>query len=206
MIPLVDKTKKGTLILGYYRNGTHFLQDVICDLNPGSAMHGEICHDNTIAELEQLTQLGGAYRVCILNNTVPKFFLRNRQDLLSEWHVIHLTRTNKVNHFISYWFWEQNTAQERFNNQGRFKHNNTDHSSYRAAVSKPPEYYSPSAVVAWLQEQLINYHIPCNTTLDYNELPEYQTDNLNWTPNRYESIELQDIVANHKEIETLLTP
>lgn len=52
MISLTDDAKTGTMILGFYRNGTHFLQDVIMDQTVQARALGEICNDNTIDELE----------------------------------------------------------------------------------------------------------------------------------------------------------
>jgi hypothetical protein len=204
MIQLVDKSKKGTLILGYYRNGTHFLQDTILDLYPGIQVYDEIGNDNTINDLEQLTQSSG-YKICILNNTAPKFYLAGRRDLLDQWHIINLTRNNKVQHFISYWFWEQNTLQERISNSGKFSHHNTKHDVYKNSMLGNKVCYDIEAIIAWLQEQLINFHIAYNETVDYDELPKYQTDNISWTPNQYHSIGLADIFENHQEIHNLLS-
>ena len=87
MIPVIDHNKVGTLILGYYRNGTHFLKDVIVDQYPSIQQFDEVCNDNTMAELEKLTWLPG-YKICILNNSIPKFFLVGRRDLLEKWFVV----------------------------------------------------------------------------------------------------------------------
>jgi hypothetical protein len=203
MIPLVDYDKVGTLILGYYRNGTHFLKDVIVDQNPDIIQLDEVCNDNTLAELERLTDIS-KYKICILNNTVPKFFLASRRDLLQKWHVINLTRNDKVHHFISHWFWMQNTIQERFQDTGQFRHHNTDHDSYKNMLVKDRSTYDIQAIVVWLQEQLINYYLDNNATVDYSELPSYATDNIKWQPNKYGTIDLIDIFDNHKEIEDLL--
>ena len=203
MIPLVDHDKVGTLILGYYRNGTHFLKDVIVDQHPGIIQLDEVCNDNTLDELERLTDMS-KYKICILNNTAPKFFLASRRDLLKKWHVINLTRNNKVHHFISHWFWIQNTLQERFQDTGRFRHHDTEHDSYKNMLAQGRSTYDPQAIVAWLQEQLINHHLDSDATVDYSELPRYATDNIKWQPNKYGTINLIDIFDNHKEIEDLL--
>lgn len=204
MPQLVDNNKTGTLILGYYRNGTHFLQDVIADQNAGFEIFGEIGNDNTIADFERLNTVK-AYKVCILNNTAPKFHLVGSPGYLDHWHVVHLTRKDKVHHFISYWFWEQNTANQRMNNSGLFRHHNTDRASYQSVLNQPRRHCDIDAVIAWLQEQLINYHLPFDTEIDYGELPQLATDNIAWQPNNYDSISLSDIFENHKEISELLS-
>lgn len=200
---MIDPNKVGTLILGYYRNGTHFLKDVIIDQNPLIRQYDEVCNDNTIAELEKLTVLSG-YKVCILNNTVPKFFLAGRRDLLEKWHVINLTRNDKIHHFISHWFWQQNTVQERFQDSGQFRHHGTDHRSYKNFVSQGRNTCNTESIIVWLQEQLINHHLPGDVTVDYSELPNYATDNIQWQPNKYDTIALEDLFDNHKEIQQLL--
>ena len=203
MIPMVNHNKVGTLILGYYRNGTHFLKDVIVDKHPHIKQFDEVCNDNTLAELERLTAIP-EYKICILNNTVPKFFLASRLDLLKKWHVINLTRSDKVQHFISSWFWMQNTTQERLQDSGQFKHHGTDHNNYKNLVTKGPITYNTSSVVVWLQEQLINYHLHSDVTVDYGELPSYATNNIQWQPNKYDAITLEDLFVNHNEIQHLL--
>jgi len=204
MIAMIDQNKVGTLILGYYRNGTHFLKDVIVDQYPSIQNFDEICNNNTIVELEALTKIP-KYKICILNNTVPKFFLVGRKDLLKKWHVINLTRHNKIHHFISHWFWQQNTMQERLEDSGQFRHHGTDYQSYKNALAYGQRIHSTDAIVVWLQEQLINYHLPNDVTVDYSELPIYATNNIQWQPNKYETITLKDLFSNHKEIEDLLT-
>jgi hypothetical protein len=203
MIPLVNRDKVGTLILGYYRNGTHFLKDVIADQDPSIQQYGEICNDNTTAELEKLTALSG-YKICILNNVTPKFFLAGRRDLLEKWHVINLTRADKIHHFISHWFWLQNTEQERIQNSGQFQHHGTDHSSYKHFVDQGQNTYDTDFIAVWLQEQLINYLLPSDATVDYSELPNYATDDIQWQPNMYDTVTLEDLFSNHKEIQQLL--
>jgi hypothetical protein len=163
----------------------------------------EVCNDNTIAELEKLTVLAG-YKVCILNNAVPKFFLVGRKDLLEKWHVINLTRHDKVHHFISHWFWMQNTQQERLQDAGQFRHHGTDHATYKNLLANNRSTYDTDSIIVWLQEQLINYHLPGDVTVDYSELPNYATDNIQWQPNKYDTITLSDLFDNHKEIQDLL--
>jgi hypothetical protein len=203
MITMLDHNKVGTLILGYYRNGTHFLSDVIADHHLKIRQYGEICNDNTLADFETLTKIPG-YKICILNNTVPKFFLKGRKDLLKKWHVINLTRNDKVHHFISNWFWMQNSEQERLRDTGQFKHHDTDHSSYKNLLTDGRITYDIHLIATWLQEQLINLYLPSDVTIDYSELPDLATNNIKWQPNRYDTITLNDLFDNHKEIENLL--
>ena len=60
-------------------------------------------------------------------------------------------------------------------------------------------------VIQWLQEQLINGYIKSDVVMDYDELINYQTDNIKWMPNHYDNICLKDIIINYKEIQNLLS-
>lgn len=195
--------KVGTLIIGYYRNGTHFLQDVIHDQIPSISI-GECCTDGTITELIELSKSKQPYKICILNTCDPKFYLVGNNDILSKWHVINLTRNNKLEHFISHWFWSQNTDDERFKNSGKFKHHDTDNSVYKNSAADIKKIVPMSFVVRWLQEQLVNRYIKSDVEIDYSELCNLSTDNIKWRPNQYNDIQLKDIVTNANEVEQLL--
>jgi hypothetical protein len=197
---LYNLDKKGTLVLSYYRSGTHYLQDVIISLLPRSNRCGEICNDGTI---EQLLKIDKNYLVAIMNSVEPKFNLVAHTEVLNEWHVIKLTRRNKVQHFISYWFWEQNTMQQRFNDTGKFKHHGTNNSVYALGLIQL-QYYPISAVKSWLQEQLVLEFLPYNYTVDYDDLPAVGQELIEWQPNEYGNITLNDLFTNGTEIQDLL--
>ena len=200
---LWNEHKVGTLIVSHYRNGSHFLNDVIVDQFDRAKRKGEICEDNTIDELAVLTNNDSDYKVCILNACQPKFYLVD-SDLLSKWHVVNLTRKNKIDHFISYWFWFQNSDHERVNGSGVFGHHGTDSEVYRTYANKIKQHVPVELVIQWLQEQLINYHIRSDFSIDYNDLKDLSTKNIKWNPNQYKDIKLEDIVINADEIKNLL--
>jgi hypothetical protein len=201
MITLTDQTKVGTLISSSHRSGTHFLKTVIERQIPGTYPAGEICNDDSLTELEQLTEID-QYKICILNNSVAKSLLLNRQDLLQKWHVINLTRCNKIQHFISHWFWLHNTPGERLQDTGQFKHHGTPHINYKNAITQP-QHLDIDLAIAWMDFQKFNCRVPCNATVDYDELPAYATDWVRWEPNQY-NLTLSDIFVNHKDIQDVL--
>lgn len=201
MITLVDQTKVGTLISSSHRSGTHFLKTVIERQLPGTYQTDEICNDNSLTELEQMTEIS-QYKICILNNSVAKSLLLDRRDLLQKWHVINLTRRNKIQHFISYWFWLQTTPGERLNDNGQYRHHGTPHINYKNALTHP-EYLDIDIVMGWVDYHKLNCHVPCNATVDYDELPAYATDLVQWEPNQYH-LTLSDIFVNHKDVEDVL--
>jgi hypothetical protein len=200
-----NSDKVGTLIISYYRSGTHFLQDAIHDACPfPTIVLGEICNDNLIQQLVEITETDSPYKLCILNNAEPKFYLTSADELLSKWHVVNLTRQDKLSHYISHWFWFQNTQHQRNFDSGKFRHHNTDHATYQSNLDKDNQSVPKNHVIQWLQEQLINYFIKYDLLIDYNDLINYETDNIHWQPNRYENIQLQDMIQNHEEITDLL--
>jgi hypothetical protein len=205
MKKLWNQNKVGTLIISYYRCGTHFLHDSIKDQCPYyTETMGEICNDNSIQQLNELTN-SKSYKICILNNSSPKFYLTSATDLLSKWHVINLTRKNKIQHFISHWFWFQNDPEQRQVDSGIFSHHNTDNSVYRQQSHKIKKAIPVDFVIQWLQEQLINNYVTSDVVIDYDELINYQSDHIRWTPNRYEDIGLDNIIINYEEIKNLLS-
>lgn len=200
-----NPAKIGTLIISYYRCGTHFLADSIQDLYPDISIsnYNEICNDNTILELEKLTVSNHGYNVAILNNVVPKFYLTSANELLKKWHVVGLSRRNKVSHYISACLWQMNQEALKKNQPAIFNHHGTQYNTYKQRLTKP--VYQPiDNVIIWLQEQLINGYVPCDLWLDYEDLPYLPTRDIQWQPNQYNDIALSDLFINHFEIQDLL--
>jgi hypothetical protein len=200
ILPLWDDTKIGTAIIGYYRCGTHYLHDIILDQVPRA--QNQLQEINTIDEIIAVEKTN-KYQIAILNQGSTKVHLVGKKEILKEWHVIRLTRRDKISHFISHWFWLQLTAEEREKNSGSFQHHNTPSERYHAAISKGPVTYDIGSVIVWLEQQLINNFLPYDVCLDYQDLPGY-SNIIKWTPNRYGNISLKDLFTNHKEIEDLL--
>ena len=206
---LLDHTKRGTLIIGYFRSGTHFLHDLIFEkcVVP-KKRYWEICTSTNIGvgQLEEITESSDpAYKICILNNTVPKLYLRNKQNLLANWHTVRLTRKNKLSHFISNWFWHLNTPEQQMQNSGTFLHNSTMHERYSNQLRQHGKVkIDISFVEVWLMEQLILELIPTDEEIDYDDLSSMTPLNFRWTPNQYFDIKLADIFVNHAEIEDLI--
>jgi hypothetical protein len=197
---LYDLSKKGTLVLSYYRSGTHYLQDAVIASLPTSKRYDEICNDGTI---RQLLETDSRYMVAIMNSLEPKFNLVAHPEILNDWHVIKLTRRNKVHHFLSYWFWEKNTMQQRFDDNGKFKHHGTDNGIYKSALQSK-QHCELSVVKNWLQEQLILEFLPYNYSLDYDDLDVACAGLITWNPNQYGDITLADLFTNSEEVQDLL--
>lgn len=149
------------------------------------------------------------YPVAICNSIGSKQFLLFTdagRRLLEQWHVIRLTRRDKVAHFISHYFWFLNpgpvsNSEEAY--RAHFGHNNTDHEVYANFVKQSPVHMPVQTVLTWLQEQMIINYLPYHSFTDYEYLHEYSA-NIAWTPNRYQDIGLADLFSNHEEISELL--
>lgn len=202
---IYDPKKIGTLIIGFYRCGTHYLADNIIDVNPDVDIHNryEICNNNTIDELVSISNTCQKYNVAILNNCVPKFYLTSATELLKKWHVINLSRKDKVSHYISHYLWMIGREIEDQNQPGIFDHHGTSNRTYKQHL-KDPIYHPIDYVVIWLQQQLINKYIPHDCSIDYKDLQYLPTYHINWQPNDYRDITLSSLFTNHQEIQNLL--
>jgi hypothetical protein len=202
---LFDKNKKGTLIVSYYRSGTHFLSSLINEKVDfaKSGFVGELVADIDFRVIH--SKIANVYQIAILNATDPKFDLVAHPWMIADWHVIKLTRTNKVNHFISWYFWMKNFEQ---NETFKFKHNSASSSDYLNYMSSQTEkiYYDINKIKSWISEQLITYFVKCDEVIDYDELKYLTSENCvtKWSPNDYANITLYDIFSNAEEIEKLL--
>jgi len=205
---LWDPKKRGTLIFSTYRCGTHFLQQVLEDsiknsIKPVSnetysvTILGEFHADFTQLNFDYLNSSQADYTIGIVNSSYAKFFLTT-DSRLDNWHVVHLTRNDKVSHFISEWVWRQN-----YNGEQKFKHHGGASQDYRELLNNPV-LYDLEKVVDWLKEELINYHIPNTIQVDYSQLPSFELFRGQWQPNQY-NLQLADLFTNHIEIEHLLT-
>lgn len=197
---LIDTNKKGTLILSYYRSGSHFLSNLILEelqkRHIRSVLLHEICNDETVNDLKKV--LKDKYAVAIMNVVNPKYDLIASPELLKDWHVIKLTRNNKLQHFISYYFWKKNTLDNQI-----YKHHNTPSSVYKSNLSDKI-FYDINLVKHWLSELLILYFIHSDIELDYKDLEYLATDTVKWLPNDYSEITLSDIFINGHDIEKFL--
>ena len=114
---IIDKNKKGTIILSHYRSGGTQLKSIITTVI-GNEMPfnyiGEIDFDETqnnlIEQFEsQVLHIHGIYDIILLNNPVVISFLysTNRfEKLKEEYNIIMLERKNKENVLLSLPLWQ----------------------------------------------------------------------------------------------------
>jgi hypothetical protein len=201
-VPLWNPDRIGTAIVGHYRCGTHFLNNAIRNIVPLAQSKLEI-DDVDVIKSEKKSQW---YQIAILNHHTTKMkLLSDRNNILQHWHVIKLTRRDKVSHFISNWFWSLNTQEQQWSNSGKFSHHGTSNEVYIKEKPQDLPYVDPGMVMTWLQEQMVNDYLRYDYCIDYEDLPAYATPRVQWNPNQYGNITLKDLVCNHEELSEILS-
>ena len=198
---LWNPKKRGTLIFSTYRSGTHFLMRALAEhikFSKGAdylvAALGEFHNADEQIDFSYLTNLKSDYTIGIINSSFAKFFLTGKNKDLEKWHVVHLTRHDKISHFISEYVWRFNPTE--VNHHGC----TADHFEN---LKNNKVYYELYKVVNWLKEDLINYLFPCAVCIDYEDLQLIKTIHVTWQPNHY-NLQLFDLFTNSTEIENLL--
>jgi hypothetical protein len=162
---------------------------------------GEFQPDLTKINFENLRQSNSGYILGIVNSSYPKFFLLDDPEL-KNWHIVHLTRNDKIGHFISEWIWRQNPKDSAGVMIEQYHHHGGTSHDYQSLANNPV-HCNLTQVIEWLKEDLINYHVQCDYRLDYSALSTMQTENIQWYPNQY-NLQLKDLFINHVEVENLL--
>ena len=114
---IIDKNKKGTIILSHYRSGGTQLKSIIMAAIGNTFPYnniGEIDFDETEDTFDeqfesQINRLDGVYDIILLNNPVVIAFLysTNRfEKLKQEYNIIMLERKNKENVLLSLPLWQ----------------------------------------------------------------------------------------------------
>lgn len=191
----INLTKTGTLIIGYYRCGTHFLEDSIQAKTAG-VKHGEV---TTVEQLRNITK-SATYNTCIVNIVDLKFELLENLDILDQWHVVRLSRNDKVGHYISKFFWDLNCIQRK----REFKHHGSAVSVYENYQDGNKVHVDFDQVKRWFMEGMINSLIPCQIKVDYSDLPLLENNPVKWDPNNYNNIKLSDIFVEANELQRML--
>lgn len=217
--------RKGTLILGDHRFGSHFLQAVIADcLGDRCRPLGlALCANGTdiipsdavdradiLCSFEQLTNAPD-YSCLIVNDAVEKLTIMSRPDLLDHWHIVRLVRTDKIKWFISWWFYvrhtESNLHRRRMRPEG-FHHHGTPRDNYQAWLGKQGRIRLDDRDILDLKLQLachlLNYDIAADLEIDYEQLAALSTEHVAWKANEYPSSRLEDMFENADVLERLL--
>lgn len=192
-----DPSKKGTVIVSSYRSGTHFLYDNLC-----SHLRKKNIQISPIQEVDDLHWVSNSkpYTIAILNSSTPKIPLVKDQDQLNDWHIVRLTRNNKIEHWISHYVWQyHNSTEQRFNNTNLPHHGGTQE-KYK---NIPQVKFDTGLLEPWLLEQFLINLFSANITLDYTDLPLINDTSFKWSPNDY-GLDLSQLFSNSNEIHSIL--
>jgi hypothetical protein len=203
MPELINPDKIGTLIISTYRSGTHYLQDYISDYyrskyNSAVKVYDEI---HNINDLNEFSKTPTPYKVGIVNDVNPKCYLLNQNSVLTNWHVIRLTRDDKINHFISWFLFSIGID----NINEKLLHHATPNVEYiNHLKNHTKKSYDITKLTFWILESAIIELINSDAQIDYDDLQNLDQSILKWTPNDYTNVTLHDMFTNANEIEHLL--
>lgn len=220
---LWDPNKRGTLIVGDPRTGTHFLQRVIADLvaaDRAVASNDEIdiqwqAHwPRTVrAALESLAQ-GDAYQIAVVNSVIAKAELIAHPAALDHWHVIRLTRRDKVGWFRSWalFFMHENSEHNQLQSvdltSGYFLHHGTASETYLSMLERSGPIVLGEQDIKQIggnvSLHVLSKLVAVDQEIDYDDLPALQSADAHWKGNRYPDIDLAKFFENWGEIQAML--
>jgi hypothetical protein len=126
--------------------------------------------------------------------------LVKNQQLLKDWHIVRLTRNNKINHWISFYIWKYfNTHQQRLDDTNLPHHGGT-RSMYK---NLPKVTYDLDNLDVWLLEQYPINLFRADVDIDYDDLSNIEGTDIGWTPNDY-GLTLSDLFDNHEDVHNKL--
>lgn len=213
---LWNADRRGTLIVSDPRFGTHFLQKIVADRvrsNRGVDAHSEIDRlPETQASIDRtLARLAGQsnYQVAIVNSVNAKTALLADPDLMAAWHVIRLTRRDKVGWMRSWALFFLHPASEvASTHEHPLLHHGTPARSYIENLHQlGPVELNPAVIkdiVSNLCLHALSLLIPADEEIDYDDLPGIQSEHTWWKGNDYPDLPMQSLFTGYDRIEPLL--
>lgn len=209
-------SRRGTLIVSDPRFGTHFLQKIVADrVRPHRAVdtRSEIDKQPEIDQPIRLTlaALAGesAYQVAIVNSVNAKTELLADPGLLEPWHVIRLTRRDKVGWMRSWaWFFLHPGSEVSSGHADRLLHHGTSAQSYIENLHRlGPVELTPDVIkdiASNLCLHALSPLIPADEEIDYGDLPGLQSEHTWWKGNDYPDLSMQTLFPGYDRIRPLL--
>lgn len=220
-VPLWQPDRKGTLIVSDPRFGTHFLQRIIADA-VARERPVEKNDEIDLAPIQGwpqsvrsvLERLGDreSYQVAIVNSVVAKNELIAHPEALAQWHVIRLTRRNKIGWFRSFGLFfmhehsELNSTPEQ--RTSRLLHHGTPQEDYLDSLaSQGPmiiDAQTVNQIGGNLSLHLLSKLVAVDVEVDYDDLPGMQSEHTWWKGNQYPDMAMDQMFADWSEIEPIL--
>ena len=208
---------KGTLIVSDPRTGTHFLQSTVADLvaqHRAVSSNGEIDLEptkdwpgSTGRILRQLAQQD-EYQVAIVNSVVAKTELIARPDLMTDWHVIRLTRRDKIGWFRSWALFFLHEHSEHQDMSGCLQHHGTAQETYLRSLDRhgPMQFdgLKVKSIGGNISLHVLAKLVAVDEEIDYDDLPALASQHTHWKGNQYPQVDLNRFFTNWPEIEPLL--
>lgn len=223
---LWNPDRRGTLIISDPRCGTHFLQRaVISQVTPHRPIdrNGEIDIPKKTPQLQvgeyyenlpigpQLAALEkkSAYQVGIVNSISAKLELLADPALLAPWHVIRLTRHDKVGWMRSWVLFFLHPKSALYSTLGdSLMHHGTGIEHYTETLRKSGAFeLTPQVIkdiVGSLTLHTISPLIEVDEELDYDQLPHLQTEDNPWKGNDYPDLPMDVLFSSYDRIQPLL--
>lgn len=206
----------GTLIISDPRFGTHFLQKIVADrVRPHLSveLHSEIDKQpqEQVPVGLTLAQLAArpTYQVAIVNSVNAKTELLADPGLLAPWHVIRLTRRDKVGWMRSWaWFFLHPGSEVSSRHADRLLHHGTSQQSYIENLHRlGPVELTPDVIkdiASNLCLHALSLLIPADEDIDYDDLPGLQSEHTWWKGNDYPDLPMHTLFPGYDRIEPLL--
>lgn len=208
--------RRGTLIISDPRFGTHFLQKIVADrvrvYRPVST-HSEIDKQpqaqtpvgRTLAQLASMS----TYQVAIVNSVNAKTELLADPTLIESWHVIRLTRRDKVGWMRSWALFFLHAASEVHSvHDSRLLHHGTSTQTYVENLRRLGPVELDPAVIKDIASNLclhtLSQLIAVDEEIDYDDLPDLQSEHTWWKGNDYPDLPMHELFPGYDRIQALL--
>lgn len=222
-VRLWNPDRKGTLIVGDPRTGTHFLQRIVRD-RVADLQQVQVNHEIDLAPIkgwprsvrDTLAAMAqrDSYQIAIINSATAKVELISDPAALDQWHVIRLTRRDKISWFRSWALFflhqksEVHTSAAASGPDDRMLHHGTPETSYRQALEQHGPVIIDSRAVdeacGSLSLHVLAQLMAVDEEIDYEDLPALQSEHTWWKGNQYPDIAMHDMFVNWQEIRAVL--
>lgn len=214
---LWNPDRRGTLIVGDPRFGTHYLQSIVRDHVSATRpydQNGEIDlapivnWPRFVRDKLQEMESRESYQIAIVNSVVAKTELIAHPEMLDRWHVIRLTRKDKISWFRSWALFFMHEHSEHNSGRASLLHHGTPQDAYvQSLADHGPvllDAQNINQVGGNLGLQVLSFLVSADEEIDFDDLPGLQTQHTWWKGNHYPDMGMDEMFSNYQEVEALL--